>query len=103
MAVITLNQNNFQKTVMEAENTVLVDFWAEWCGPCRMLSPVVEQLAEEHPEITVGKANVDECAELAAQFGIMSVPTILVFKAGELVTKSVGFQPKKALESLLEA
>ncbi len=103
MAVITLNQNNFQKTVTESENTVLVDFWAEWCGPCRMLSPVVEQLAEEHPEITVGKVNIDECTELAEQFGIMSVPTLLVFKAGELVTKSVGFQPKKALESLLDA
>ena len=102
MAVISLNQNNFQKVVTDADATGLVDFYADWCGPCKMLSPIVDQIAEEHPEITVGKVNIDECAELAERFGIMGVPTLLVFRKGKLAGKSVGFKPKKALESFLE-
>lgn len=102
MAVVTITLENFEAEVIKSEKTVLVDFWASWCGPCRMLSPVVDEIAEERTDIKVGKVNVDEQEELAMRFGIMSIPTIIVFKNGEPVRKTMGVQPKAAILGLLE-
>lgn len=102
MASIQLTAANFPKEVLQAEQTVLVDFWAPWCGPCRMVGPIVEQIADERPDIKVGKINVDEENALAAQFGVMSIPTLLVFKNGQVVNKSVGARPKAALLKMLD-
>ena len=102
MAVVTITQSNFEQEVLKATKPVLVDFWASWCGPCRMLSPIVDQLAEERTDAVFGKVNVDEQPELAAQFGVMSIPTVIVFKDGKIVRQTVGAQPKAALEKLLE-
>ncbi len=102
MSVITITNENFEAEVMSATEPVLVDFWATWCGPCRMLSPVVDKLAEEFEgKVKVGKINVDEQQELAARFGIMTIPTLLVFKGGEIVEKSVGVKPQGALAAML--
>lgn len=101
MAAIVITKENFDSEVLKAEGTVLVDFWATWCGPCRMLSPIVDEVASERPDIKVGKINVDEQPELAQQFGIMSIPTLLVFKNGEKVQESVGLIPKEKVEALL--
>ncbi|WP_270400301.1 thioredoxin [Mitsuokella multacida] len=101
MAAIVITKENFNSEVLKAEGTVLVDFWATWCGPCRMLSPIVDEVASEHPDVKVGKINVDEQPELAQQFGIMSIPTLLVFKNGEKVQESVGLIPKEKVEALL--
>lgn len=102
MSVLTITNQNFEAEVMSAAEPVLVDFWATWCGPCRMLSPVVDKLAEEFEgKIKVGKINVDEQQELAARFGIMTIPTLLVFKGGEIVEKSVGVKPQNALAAML--
>ena len=101
MAAIVITKENFDSEVLKAEGTVLVDFWATWCGPCRMLSPIVDEVASEHPDVEVGKINVDEQPELAQQFGIMSIPTLLVFKNGEKVQESVGLIPKEKVEALL--
>lgn len=101
MAAIIITKENFDSEVLKAEGTVLVDFWATWCGPCRMLSPIVDEVASEHPDVKVGKINVDEQPELAQQFGIMSIPTLLVFKNGEKVQESVGLIPKEKVEALL--
>ena len=101
MAAILITKENFDSEVLKAEGTVLVDFWATWCGPCRMLSPIVDEVASEHPDVKVGKINVDEQPELAQQFGIMSIPTLLVFKNGEKVQESVGLIPKEKVEALL--
>ena len=101
MSIITVTKDNFQQEVLGSDKPVLVDFWATWCGPCRMLAPVLEEIAEEYEkEITVGKINVDEQRDLAIQFGIESIPTVLLFKAGKIVAKSVGFRTKEQLESL---
>ena len=101
MAEITITKENFEKKVLQSTKPVLVDFWATWCGPCRKLAPVLEEIAEEYEkEITVGKINVDEQRDLAIQFGIESIPTVLRFKAGKIVAKSVGFRTKEQLESL---
>lgn len=101
MAEITITKENFEKEVLQSAKPVLVDFWATWCGPCRMLAPVIEEIAEEYEkEINVGKINVDEQRDLAIQFGIESIPTVLLFKAGKIVAKSVGFRTKEQLESL---
>jgi thioredoxin 1 len=102
MAVITITLENFETEVIKSEKPVLVDFWAPWCGPCRMLSPVVDEIAEENSNIKVGKVNVDEQEELAMRFGIMSIPTLIVFKNGEAVKKTMGVQPKAAILGLFE-
>ena len=102
MSVFSVNQSNFSELVLHSDKPVLLDFWATWCGPCRMLSPLVEQLSAEHPEIAVGKVNVDEEQALAEQFGIMGIPALLLFRDGKPVRSSVGYQPKNALEALLK-
>ncbi|MBR5219271.1 MAG: thioredoxin [Clostridia bacterium] len=101
MSVITVNKENFQKEIMESDRTVLVDFWASWCGPCRMVAPIVDEIAEEHPEIKVCKINVDEEGELAAQFGVMSIPSLFVIKDGKVTNQSVGALPKNQILALL--
>ena len=102
MAVVTITLENFEAEVIKSDKPVLVDFWAPWCGPCRMLSPVVDEIAEEKTDIKVGKVNVDEQEELAMRFGIMSIPTLIVFKNGEAVKKTMGVQPKAAILGLFE-
>ena len=102
MSVVTINKENFNTEVLQSDKTVLLDFWASWCGPCRILSPVVDQVAEERPDVKVGKVNVDEQPELAAQFGVMSIPALLVFKNGKLVNQSVGSRPKAGVLALLD-
>lgn len=92
MAVVNLTEANFEQEIKEGK--VLVDFWAAWCGPCQMLSPIVEEVAEEEDDLKVGKVNVDEQPALAMRFGIASIPTLLLFKDGELVNKSVGYMDK---------
>ena len=101
MDIITITKDNFQAEVIEAKGTVLIDFWASWCGPCRMLSPIVDQVAEEHPDIKIGKINVDEEPELASQFDVMSIPMLVVFKDGQKVNESVGLIPKEKVEELI--
>ena len=102
MAEITITKDNFQKEVLESDIPVMVDFWATWCGPCQMLAPTVAEIAEENEgKIKVGKVNVDEEPKLAMKFGIMSIPTIIVFKDGEVANKTMGFQPKENLMALL--
>lgn len=98
---ITITKENFQSEVMEASVPVLVDFWATWCGPCQMLSPVVEEIASSHPEIKVGKVNVDEQPQLAQTFSVSAIPTLLVFKHGQLVQQFVGVQPKSTILAAL--
>ena len=101
MAEITITEKNFEQEVINSTLPVLVDFWASWCGPCRMLAPIIEEIAEEYEkEIKVGKINVDEERVLAMQFGIESIPTVLLFKAGKIVAKSVGFRTKEQLEDM---
>ena len=101
MAVITITKENFESEVLHSEKPVLLDFWASWCGPCRMLSPVVDEVAEERTDVKVGKVNVDEQPDLAAEFGVMSIPTLLVFRDGKLVNQSVGARPKSGVLALL--
>ena len=101
MAVVTITKENFEQEVLQSANPVLLDFWASWCGPCRMLSPVVDEVAEERTDVKVGKVNVDEQPELAGQFGVMSIPTLLVFEHGKLVRQAVGARPKASVLELL--
>ena len=101
MAVITVTKDNFGEKVVNAQGKVLLDFWATWCGPCRMIAPIVEEIAAENPGITVGKVNVDEEMELAIQFGVVSIPMLVVMENGEIVNKSVGYAPKAELLKLL--
>ena len=103
MAAIELTTQNFSKEVMESDKPVMVDFWASWCGPCRMVSPIVDEIAEEvQGKAKVGKVNVDEQGDLASQFGVMSIPTIMVFKNGEAVATSVGEKSKAEMLALLD-
>ena len=101
MAVVTVTAGNFDQEVLQSTETVLVDFWASWCGPCKMLSPMVDQVAEERPAIKVCKINVDDEPELAGRFGVMSIPALKVFKGGEVVNESVGVQPKAKILAML--
>ena len=102
MAEITITNKNFDQEVLASDKPVLGDFWATWCGPCRMLAPIVEEIAESRSDIKVGKVNVDEEGELAVRFGISSIPTVMVFKNGELTAQSVGYRPRAEIEALLE-
>ena len=101
MSVLTITQNNFENEVLKSDKPVLLDFWASWCGPCRMLSPVVDEIAEENPQIKVGKINVDEEGDLAASFGVMSIPILVVIKNGQVVNQSVGVVPKQKILGML--
>ena len=101
MAAININQNNFHNEVMNSEKKVLLDFWAPWCGPCRMVGPMVEEIAKERTDIKVGKINVDENPELAARFGIMSIPTLVVMENGKIVNQAMGARPKNAILAML--
>lgn len=97
MATVKITKDTFEAEVLQAEKPVLVDFWAVWCGPCQMVGPVLEEIAEERDDIIIGKVNVDEEQELAAQFGVMSIPTMILFKGGEAVNKIVGAMPKEEI------
>ena len=101
MAAVNINENNFRQEVLESEKKVLLDFWAPWCGPCRMVVPMVEQIAEERPDIKVVKINVDENPELASRFGVMSIPTLVVMEGGQILRQASGARPKKAILDLL--
>ena len=101
MATVEITAENFASEVENAQGKVLVDFWASWCGPCRMLSPIVDQVASEHTDVKVGKVNVDEQPKLADKFQVMSIPTLLVFENGKLTKQSVGLVPKEQVEALL--
>ena len=101
MAALNINRENFHDEVLNSDKKVLLDFWAPWCGPCRMVVPLVEEIAVERPDIKVGKINVDEEQELAIQFGVMSIPTLVVMENGKIINKSLGAKPKKAILNLL--
>jgi thioredoxin 1 len=102
MSVLTITKDNFQQEVLNSDKPVLVDFWAAWCGPCRMVAPVLDEIAAENPSIKVTKVNVDEQPELARQFGIMSIPTLLVFKDGKVANQAVGARPKASILSMVK-
>ena len=102
MSVIKVNQDNFEQEVLQSDKRVLLDFYADWCGPCRILSPIVEEIAREHPEYKVCKLNVDEETLLAGAFDVMSIPMLLVFEKGKVVAKSLGAKPKAQVLALLE-
>ena len=101
MAEITLTKDNFEEQVLRADRPVLVDFWATWCGPCRMLAPIVAEIAEERDDVTVGKVNVDDESELAARYGVSSIPTVILLKDGKVSATSVGYRSKAQLLAAL--
>ena len=101
MSVININNNNFKHEVMDSDKPVLLDFWASWCAPCRMVVPIIEEIASERPDIKVGKINVDEQPELASEFGIMSIPTLVVMKNGKIVQQVSGARPKEAILTMI--
>lgn len=101
MSEITITSENFEAEVKNSDKPVLLDFWASWCGPCRMQGPILSEFADKHPEIKVGKVNVDEEPELAMSYGVMSIPMLAVFKGGKLANQAVGVQSIEALETLV--
>ena len=101
MSAISVNKNNFNQEVLNSDKPVLLDFWASWCGPCRMVSPILDEIAAERSDIKVGKINVDEQPELAVQFGVMSIPTLVVMKNGKVVNQAVGTRPKAQILAML--
>ena len=101
MSVMNINKNNFSSEVLHSDKPVLLDFWASWCGPCRMVSPIVDEIAAERSDIRVGKINVDEQPELAAQFGVMSIPTLVVMKNGSIANQAVGARSKMQILAML--
>lgn len=101
MSVIKINKNNFTNEVLNSEKPVLLDFYADWCGPCRMVSPIVSEIAEERNDVKVGKINVDEQQELAAMFRVMNIPTLVVVKNGKLTNQTIGFCSKEQIEAML--
>ena len=102
MSALHITKDTFQSEVVQSDKPVLVDFWASWCGPCQMVSPIIDEIANEHPEIKVCKINVDEQPELAAAFQVMSIPTLVVMKNGQVVKRTMGAQPKQQILSLLQ-
>lgn len=103
MSVLQITKDNFEELVQSNEKVVLLDFWAPWCGPCRMVSPIVDQIAEEHTDFAVGKVNVDEEPELASRFGVMSIPTLVVVKGGQVVRQEVGAKPKPQIVAMVQS
>ena len=101
MSIYNITKDNFDQLVLQAKNRVLLDFWAEWCGPCQMIAPIIHEIAEENEHITVGKVNVDQQMELAVSYGISSIPTLLVFEGGKVIATSVGLKSKEQIEKLL--
>ena len=101
MSVLTITKDNFDTEVLQSDKTVLLDFWADWCGPCRMLSPTVDEISDERTDIKVGKVNVDNEPALAEKFGIFSIPTLVVIKEGKVVSQTAGLRPKQAVLDLL--
>ena len=101
MSAININQTNFPAEVLRSDRPVLLDFWAPWCGPCRMVGPILEEIARERADVKVGKVNVDEQPELASQFSVMSIPTLVVMKDGKVVNQTVGARPKGQILALL--
>jgi len=101
MSAIHINVNNFQEEVLNSDKKVLLDFWAPWCGPCRMVLPIVEEIAKERPDIKVAKINVDEQPELAGQFGVMTIPTLVVMEGGKILNQSIGAKSKRAILNML--
>jgi len=101
MSAIKITKENFENEVLNSDKPVLLDFWASWCGPCRMVSPIVDEIADEHPEIKVGKVNVDEESELASEFKVMSIPSLFVIKNGEVVNSSVGAKTKNQILDMI--
>lgn len=102
MAYITITKDNFEAEVLKSEKVVLLDFWAPWCGPCRMVGPIVEEIASERSDIKVGKINVDEERELSVKFGIISIPTLIVMNNGKEINKMIGYHPKEEILALLD-
>ncbi len=102
MAELTITKNNFKNEVLDSDKPVLLDFWATWCGPCRMIAPIIEEIANERTDIKVGKVNVDEENELAANFGVVSIPTVVLVKDGKVLNQSVGYRSKEQLLSMLD-
>lgn len=102
MSVVHVNQQNFEEVVLKAQDKVLLDFWAPWCGPCKMIAPIVEEIAEENEHIILAKVNVDEEPALAIQFGVSSIPTLIVMEKGEKKAQMIGYRPKQDILKLLE-
>jgi len=101
MSTLTITQDNFQTQVVNSNNLILLDFWAPWCGPCRMVSPIVDEISNEFPDVVVGKVNVDEQPGLASEYGVMSIPTLTVLKNGKVVNQAIGVRPKQEILQML--